>query len=239
LSQFLNVPDGELQASVAQVATVGAFPFEETTLYTTEERLQELGSDALRALAEYHSGHPLAAGMDVEDLRVGLRYLVAPRLFRMCVEQLEAQRKLERDGSLVRLPGHDAQFGVREQALADRIALLLSTNPLAPPDVRQIEAETCKPRASVMEVLGVMERQQTLVRVSPELYFRADAIATVKSAIRECLLKTNELTPAGFRDLLGTSRKYTIPLLEYLDREGITIRVGDVRRLKNQAVKRP
>jgi selenocysteine-specific elongation factor len=61
----------------------------------------------------------------------------------------------------------------------------------------------------------------------------------VKSAIQEYLLKRNELTPAAFRDLLGTSRKYTIPLLEYLDREGITIRVGDVRRLKGQAVRKP
>jgi selenocysteine-specific elongation factor len=107
---------------------------------------------------------------------------------------------------------------------------------LAPPDVRQIEVKTGRPRASVMEVLGVMERQRTLVRVSPELYFLADAIASVKSAIHECLLTKNELTPAGFRDLLGTSRKYTIPLLEYLDREGITVRIGDVRRLKSQAV---
>jgi selenocysteine-specific elongation factor len=136
------------------------------------------------------------------------------------------------------LPDHDAQLGAPEQALAQRIVLLLSTGPLAPPDVRQIEAETGRPRASVLEVLGVLERRRTLVRVSPELYFLADAIASVKSTIRECLLETNELTAAGFRNLLGTSRKYTIPLLEYLDREGITIRVGDVRRLKSPLPKR-
>jgi Elongation factor SelB, winged helix len=79
----------------------------------------------------------------------------------------------------------------------------------------------------------------TVVRVAPDLYFLAEALAGVKSAIRDCLLKQNELTPARFRDLFGTSRKYTIPLLEYLDREGITIRVGDVRRLKGQAVRAP
>jgi len=231
LCQFLNLRDEELEASLAHVASVRAFSFEETTLYAIEARLQKLSVDALRALAEYHSDHPLAAGMDVEDLRVRLRYHVAPRLFRICMEQLERQGGLVRNGSILRLPDHDTQLGAREQALAQRIVLLLSADPLAPPDVRQIEAETGRPHASVIEVLGVMERQRTLVRVSSELYFLADAIASAKAAIHDCLLKRNELTPAGLRDLLGTSRKYAIPLLEYFDRDGsspssLEIRVG-------------
>jgi selenocysteine-specific elongation factor len=239
LAQFLDVHHEELEASLAQVTTIRSFRFEEGTLYTSEERWQRFERDALGALAEFHRGHPLARGMDVEDLRARMPYRIAPRLFRACVERLDTQGRLVRDGSLLRLAGHDAQPGAREQELVQRIVLLLSRNPLAPPDVRQLETETGRPRTSVMEVLGAMERQRTLVRVSPDLYFLADAITRVKSATRECLLKNNELTPAGFRDLLGTSRKYSIPLLEYLDREGITIRVGDVRRLKSQPANTP
>jgi selenocysteine-specific elongation factor len=219
LAQFLAVRQEELEASLADVPGIRSFRVEETTLYTSEERWQQLEKDALRTLAEFHSAHPLARGMDVEDLRARMSYLVAPRLFRVCVEQFEAQGRLARDGSLLRLAGHDAQPGAREPALVQHIVRLLSTNPLAPPDVRQIEAATGRARTSLMEVLGAMERERTLVRVSSDLYFLADAIARMKSATRDCLLKTNELTPAGFRDLLGTSRKYTIPLLEYLDRE--------------------
>ena len=239
LSQFLNVRDEDIAESLADVATVSAFSFAEATLYTTKRRVQELGGDVGRALGHYHADHPLAPGMDVEDLRIKLRYRVASRLFRVLVERLEEQKTLVRDGSFVRLTGHETQLGPREQALAQRVVRLLSAEPLAPPDVRQIEAETGSARATVMEVLRVMERQRTLVRVAPDLYFLAAALAGVKSAIRDCLLKQNELTPARFRDLFGTSRKYTIPLLEYLDREGITIRVGDVRRLKGEAVREP
>jgi selenocysteine-specific elongation factor len=238
VSQFLNVRGEELHACLAHVTNVRGFRFEETTLYTTEARLLEIANDVRRALAEHHLGHPLAPGMDVEDLRARLRYMVTPRLFRMCLEQLEGQKTIVREGSILRLPDHGAELGAREQALAQHIVRLLSIDPLAPPDVRQIEAETGRPRASVLEVLGVMERQRTLVRVSSELYFLADAIVSVKAAIHDSLLAKSELTPAGFRDLLGTSRKYTIPLLEYLDREGITVRVGDVRRLKNPAATR-
>ena len=228
--------DEDIGESLADVATVSAFSFAEATLYTTKKRVQELDNGVVRALGQYHADHPLAPGMDVEDLRTKLRYRVASRLFRVLVEQLEERKTLVRDGSFVRLTGHHTQLGPREQALAQRVVLLLSAEPLAPPDVRQIEVETESARATVMEVLRVMERQRTLVRVAPDLYFLADAIAGVKSAIHKHLLETNELTPAGFRDLCGTSRKYTIPLLEYLDREGITVRVGDVRRLKGEAI---
>jgi selenocysteine-specific elongation factor len=234
LSQFLNLCADELQQRLAAVAIVRAFRFEETTLYTTENRLQQFTEDALRTLATHHADHPLAPGMDAEELRIRQRHRAPPRVFRTCVEQLEAQRKLVRDGGVLRLPDHGAQLGAREQAMAHRIVSLLSRNPLAPPDIRQIEVDTGSAHALVRDVLGIMERQRTVVRVSRELYFLADAVAGVKSAIHEYLLERNELTPAGFRDLLGTSRKYTIPLLEYLDREGITIRVGDVRRLKGQ-----
>jgi selenocysteine-specific elongation factor len=58
----------------------------------------------------------------------------------------------------------------------------------------------------------------------------------VKGTLYEHLSEKSDITPASFRDLFGTSRKYTIPLLEYFDREGITIRVGDTRRLKSSRI---
>jgi len=177
--------------------------------------------------------------MDMEELRVQLRYRVGARLFRLLVEQFEPANGLVRDANVLRLPGYRAQFGDLEERLAQRIVALLSADSLAPPDIGQIAAETGGSRAKVLDVLGVLERQQTLVRVSSDMYFLADAIARVKSATREYFVTHDGLTPAAFRDLLGTSRKYTIPLLEYLDRDGVTVRVGDVRRLKRQTLTRP
>ena len=87
-------------------------------------------------------------------------------------------------------------------------------------------------RARLGEVLRVMERERSIVRVSPDLYFASGALENVKVALRQHLSGTGDITPATFRDLFGTTRKYAIPLLEYLDREGFTIRVGDTRRLK-------
>jgi selenocysteine-specific elongation factor len=78
-----------------------------------------------------------------------------------------------------------------------------------------------------------MERERSVVRVAPELYFLAGCIDELKGTLCGYLSEKGDMTPAAFRDLFGTSRKYTIPLLEYFDREGITVRVGDARRLKS------
>jgi selenocysteine-specific elongation factor len=70
------------------------------------------------------------------------------------------------------------------------------------------------------------------VRVTTDMYFLAASIDKLRQMLKNYLLEKGEMTAASFRDLIGSSRKYTIPLLEYFDRDGLTIRVGDIRRLK-------
>jgi selenocysteine-specific elongation factor len=78
-----------------------------------------------------------------------------------------------------------------------------------------------------------MERDGAIIRVASELYFLSDCVDKVKGVLYKYLADKGEITAATFRDLLGSSRKYTIALLEHFDREGITVRIGDVRRLKS------
>ena len=168
----------------------------------------------------------------MEDVREGLPGRLAPRTFRVVLEQLEAERALVRDGSLLRLPDHVVRLREDEQGIAGRIRALLGQAPMMPPDVKQIERDLGVASAKLVEVLRVLERERTIVRVSPELYFLRDAIDTVKAELQRHLSERSEITAATFRDLFGTTRKYAIPILEYFDREGITVRVGDTRRLK-------
>jgi selenocysteine-specific elongation factor len=90
-------------------------------------------------------------------------------------------------------------------------------------------------RGKVAEVMRVMEREKSIVRVATDLYFLADCVDKVRTVLYKYLSENGEITAATFRDLLGSSRKYTIALLEHFDREGITVRVGDARRLKSPA----
>ena len=234
LHQFLNLREEEVEARLAQAPTIRAGRFDEDRLYTTERRQREWREQVMDALRECHAAHPLARGMDMEELRVRLRHRVPSRLFRSFVDELESDGAVVRDGSVLRLQDHKTRLRDDEQRMVEMIQTLLSSDPLSPPDLKQIEREVGAGRSKIIDVLGVMERERSVVRVAPDLYFLADVVGRMTSAVRDHLAKRNELTPAVFRELFGTSRKFTIPLLEYLDREGVTIRVGDVRRLKNQ-----
>lgn len=171
----------------------------------------------------------------MEELRDKLPYSISPRLFRIVVERIEAEKIAAREGNLLRLPEHKVHLRQEEKNLVAKIKALLGSNPLAPPDLKQIEKETGIERAKLHEVIRVMERDRAVVRVATDLYFLGDCVDKVKGALYKYLSEKSEITPASFRDLLGSSRKYTIPLLEYFDREGITVRIGDARRLKNPA----
>jgi len=119
-----------------------------------------------------------------------------------------------------------------DRSLVEQISALLGAAPFSPPDVKQLERETGAARPALSEVLRVMERHHTIVRVSPGLYFLSESIDRLKNDVTEYLAPGSDLTPGMFRDRFGTSRKYTIPLLEYLDREGVTVRVGEARRAR-------
>ncbi len=79
----------------------------------------------------------------------------------------------------------------------------------------------------------MMEREGSIVRITTELYFLPESVDRVKAVLYKYLSEHKEINAATFRDLLSSSRKFTIALLEHFDREGITIRIGDTRKLKS------
>jgi selenocysteine-specific elongation factor len=120
----------------------------------------------------------------------------------------------------------------------DKIKKILGEQPLAPPDLKDIEKQAGVPRNRLSEVIRLLEREGSVVRVTSDMYFLASSIEELRVILRKYLTEKGEMTAASFRDLIGSSRKYTIPLLEYFDRDGLTIRIGDTRRLKSPAAQR-
>jgi len=231
--QFLNRTESEAQGWLDQTKTVRLLNTEGEKAYTTEKKWLSLRERILKILQDFHAAHPLAPGMDMENLRTTLPYGIPLRLFRSLVDQLGAEQTITRDGNLLRLPGHRVQLRDEEKAITEKIKRQLGKNPLAPPDLKEIEKAIGVGRGKLTEVIRVMEREKTIVRVATDLYYLRESVDKVKGALYKYLAEHNEITAAIFRDILSSSRKYTIALLEYFDREGITVRIGDARRLKS------
>jgi selenocysteine-specific elongation factor len=236
IREFLNMGEQEVRKELGAMRTIRVFSLEGEELYGTERAWERTRDIVLTTLEGFHAAHPLAPGMEWEAVRERLPYRTTPRLFHAVVTELETKNAVVRDDRVLRLPTHTIQLRDDEKNLAETLRQLLARNPVGPPDLKQIEQEIGIDRMKLGEIVRVMEREGTIVRVALDLYFLADRIDQMKETLRQHLAHHGAITPGGFRDLFGTSRKYAIPLLEYFDREGVTFRSGDTRRLRNPTV---
>jgi selenocysteine-specific elongation factor len=237
ICQFLNLKSEQAQECLDRTKNLKRFDSERETLYTTAAKWDTFKKELHEVLKSFHTGHPLAAGMDMEELRANLASDMPSRLFRDVMDLLSAENFCAREGNTVRLPGHEVQLGDTERSLSDKITTVLGKSPLSPPDLKDVEKAVGATRAKFNEVIRVMERQGDIVRVTSDLYYLRDAVDSIKGDLYKYFKAHNEMTAATFRDILKSSRKYTIALLEHFDRTGITVRVGDARKLKSPAPK--
>ena len=235
IHQFLNLKEDVVRAALETIKSLRVFNAEGEKIYTTETKWQRSKSKITSSLGEFHKTHPLAPGMDMEELRGKLPYLLSAKIFRTIVDTLIADRILTKEENLLRTAEHRVQLGGQEKSLMDRIKKILGEQPMSPPDLRDIEKQLGVTRNKLAEVIRLLERDGSVTRVATDLYYSSSTIDQVRAILKKFLAEKGEIAAASFRDLIGSSRKYTIPLLEYFDREGLTIRIGDIRRLKSSA----
>ncbi|MDP3772888.1 MAG: SelB C-terminal domain-containing protein, partial [Gemmatimonadales bacterium] len=187
------------------------------------ERLRE-------ALERYHAAHPLEPGMPAQAWRASL--VAGPaQLVELAERRLVDQtRRVVKDGSTVRLADFEPGRGGGAQAEQERVLEVLRAADAEPPTIAELAAGL--PGVDVPAILRLLARSGVVVAVGKDRYYEAGAISREQARLVEALKELGPSTPAGIRDRLGRSRKWLIPLLEWADREGVTVREGDRRALK-------
>lgn len=184
---------------------------------------QQLSDRVLAALAAYHAEYPLRHGMSREELRSRLQ--LPPPVFAALVEGLVAQRSLVEERTLLRLPGHQVTFSATQQAAVDELIALLRRSGVNSPSVKE-----CRELVSDAVYTALVDRGD-LTQITPEIVYGTDEYARLMAALRLHLETHGSITAAQARDVLNTSRKYAIALLEHLDETRVTRRTGDERIL--------
>jgi selenocysteine-specific elongation factor len=185
-----------------------------------------LGGRARRALEEYHRAHPLRAGMPREELksRLGL----APAAFGPALTQLARDGVLAERAGEVALPDHRVEIDPAAGGPAGRLLEILGQQPFAPPSL----AEAMREAGASPEVVRALAQKGELVRLSDDVAFTKAAYEEALALVREAVAGDGAVTVAGMRDRMGASRRPVLALLEYLDAQRITRRVGDQRVLR-------
>jgi selenocysteine-specific elongation factor len=183
-------------------------------------------------LGDYHHQFPLRAGMPREEVKSRLTRYVAtmtPRLFNEIITQAMAEGWLAEGAGgadRIRLASHQASFAAKQQQSVDYLFHLFHESPYATPSVAQCEEQVGS------EVLNALIEQGQLIRVSDEVIFLTETYDEMRDDVITYIRDHGSITVAQFRDLFGTSRKYALALLGYLDEKRITRRVGDERVLR-------
>lgn len=192
---------------------------------------RELETGALKELKQFHRERPLAEGMERETLKRKLMPGWDPRLAELALSRLEAARIVESGGTVVHLPGAGTRVTGEQEHLLEDLAGRIHAGGASPPALGDIASGLSMEKKGVAELLEVAARDKRLIRVSPDLYFSPEVIAGIKDRL-VASIDEGGITVSSFKEMIGTTRKYALPLLEYFDRNRVTVRVGDVRKLR-------
>jgi selenocysteine-specific elongation factor len=217
-----NVIDTHLSASVGrgEILRIGSDFFDHSAI-------KGLKLSLLAAVADFHKKNPLVGGMNKEALREKLR--AGPEGFGIALAGLVQDQKLDAVGEVVRLFGHGVVMKDEEAASKLTIEAAFASAGLRVPALKDVLAGLKIDQARAQKIVTLLLRDKALVKISDDLVFHRKALDELRKRMTAEKAKSPKVDVARFKELAGVSRKYAIPLLEYLDREHVTRRVGDER----------
>jgi selenocysteine-specific elongation factor len=201
-----------------------------------QEAWDRLVSRILEILKEHHASLPqLETGLSEQELRERISRSAGAELpeepFRHALQRLVDEKAIKQVEATYALSEHFASLGEDDQAALAKIRAAYSENPLAPPATDELYENSGLPRQVVRGFLDKLLKEGDLLRVSREFLFEARSIDAARDKVIEFIKNNGQMTVAQFRDLVGTTRKYAIPILNFFDNQGYTERDGDYRRL--------
>lgn len=225
--QVLALVTGEAQEQGSIVGTDDAF--------IARENFERLARMTVEAVKEHHKREPLSRGLARETLRERLFAHAASEVFQLVITQLEKAGVLVSEKDLVRASEHAVELSTADTQLREKFAAIYEKAGLGPPSLEQAFAETGVAKnqhAHGRKIVQMLIDNGTLVRVQGDLLFHLRALDNLKALLRQYASEHGPerfIDVATFKELAAVSRKYAIPLLEYLDSQRFTRRAGDKR----------
>jgi selenocysteine-specific elongation factor len=190
---------------------------------------EALKSRVVGLVGHFHGKNPLAGGVGKEELR--LQAAASTELFEGLAATLISERKIEIAGDLVRLPGRGISLKDDEAESRSKIEDSFASAGLKVPALPDVLASLKIDKIRAQKIVTLLLRDRVLVKISDELVFHRSALDQLRKRMAAHKMKSPTVDVAQFKELTGVSRKYAIPLLEFLDRERVTRRIGNVREI--------
>jgi selenocysteine-specific elongation factor len=183
--------------------------------------------EVLTAVKQFHDRNPLMPGIGKEELRDQVN--LSPDVFYSLLHALSEDKKLEIAADLVRLSGRGVVMKDEEAESKKIIETAFASAGLRVPALKDVLAGLKVDKIRAQKIVTLLLREKMLIKITEDLVFHREALNDLRKRLVAEKAKSPKMDVARFKDVAGVSRKYAIPLLEYLDREHVTRRVGDER----------
>jgi selenocysteine-specific elongation factor len=189
--------------------------------------IEKLAENILAAVQTFHTANPQRAGMSREDLQATLKS--NPVFLDAAADSLLQSKQLERNGDMLARAGWDARVPDRDQHLCDQIAARLQQAGWAPPSLEELGVSANEPLPRVIAMARLLAERGVVVRLDDKIWMHRNAVEAGKQAVLKLFRRAPAFSTMEFRDALGVSRKFAVPLVDYLDKIRFTVRSGNHR----------
>jgi selenocysteine-specific elongation factor len=234
LGRETGTPETRLRDLLAERAAAGTLHEVSAGVWLGGEVIDDLEGRLLAALGAFHQRERLLPGMPRGALGGALPENTAPGAFDLLLERGVAARRIAAEGKLVRLLDHVPTLSQLEESVAARMCADAASAGLEPPSPREWAEKVGVDLEELRGVLAHLEREGFLVRAPGDLWFDRSAVDELRERVIAYLREHQTLETPAYKSLIGTTRKYAVPLMELFDAEHLTMRAGEARVLRRK-----
>ncbi len=234
LGHETGIDEAALRELLAEIAAAGEINEVSAGIWLGSAATQELEGRLLAALAAFHQRERLLPGMPRGALGGVLPENTAPGTFELLLTRLVAADRIAVEEKLVRLPEHAPTLTKQQEEIATRVRADAASAGLEPPTPREWSEKTGVDLEALRGVLAHLEREGALVRAPGDLWFDRTAVDDLRERVVAHLREHQTLETPAYKSMIGTTRKYAVPLMELFDAEHLTMRAGENRVLRRK-----
>jgi selenocysteine-specific elongation factor len=236
LKVMTSLPDKQLENTLQSLMSKKTLiqVDKENRIYIHHTCFETLKNDFQSYLADYHRAHPLKPGMSKEELKTKFPSILNSKLFNLALNQMVKENEIAQEENTIRLASHTVSLGKQQTDVKDKILDTYLQAGLQPPYFKELsKSMDGDPRRS-KDILMHLVNEGAIIKVKEDLYFHARSIEKLRKKLVAHLEAHGEINTPQFKEMTSVSRKYVIPLAEYFDAINVTLRVGDVRKLRKR-----
>ena len=234
LARELELSESTLAEVLGRLAEAGRAIESAAARWLDAGALASLEARILAALDAFHAAEALRPGMPRGALRGRLPENAPADAVALAVDRLEATGRLAVDGDLVRRVEHRPELDSADREVAERLLAEARDGGLEPPTPREWAERVGLAPERLRELLAHLEREGALVRAPGDIWFDPGAVAGLRERVVAHLREHGSLDTPTYKALIGTTRRYAVPLMELFDGERLTLRAGEARVLRGK-----